>query len=281
MKRFARRSAVTLALLTAAVSVGTAPSPANAAAKPSIAWHFTHNRMEQKGKVTAVICAIDAPTGSNSVLQEQEGTQGVWRNIATIALIDNKCGTIPLYESTRGWFHYRMQLWWSHAPHFTSPTESEVVYGPVGFLTLCKGQSACSLMNGGGTQEIGGHLDSYIDMGCDSDGPIGGGECDDYGPAELPWTYELHSNNSCRSLSMSTAMLDGNGSKAPGDQITIQFIQHTLNAETAYPEYNNVSTSTFALDGGPIDINLTEATGNEIFFLISASADCYTTSGLT
>jgi hypothetical protein len=68
------------------------------------------------------------------------------------------------------------------------------------------------------------------------------------------------------------------GPEAVGGQITVEAIQHTLNPETDTIVYNQITTSKFALDGGPVEINVTE-TGNESFVLFSGSVDCYTSTG--
>jgi hypothetical protein len=78
---------------------------------------------------------------------------------------------------------------------------------------------------------------------------------------------------------MTDIMQDGSGSETPGDQITITVVQHTLNQQTASVDYDQVSTATFELDGGPLQVQATDSTQNEFFYLLSAVLDCYTPTG--
>jgi hypothetical protein len=237
-----------------------------------VAFSFASKALEIKSPILATICGMNAATGSQTNLQEQQGTLRVWRSVAPPAtLTGNQCKTLRLATPNVGRFFFRLRYWVNGRLIYTSPMQGATVYGPVSFVAFCNAVGGCNLS--GGTTEIQGHLDSYIYFGCQN----GVGACG--GQSGLPVTFAFASGNSCRSLSMTDIMQDGSGSETPGDQITITVVQHTLNQQTASVDYDQVSTATFELDGGPLQVQATDSTQNEFFYLLSAVLDCYTPTG--
>jgi hypothetical protein len=127
------------------------------------------------------------------------------------------------------------------------------------------------MLNGAGTGSIAGHTYTIVDLSH---------EYSNNGNT-LPHTYVLSHPNSCRSLILTMAMAPWDGTQASGDQIIVQIIQHRLNPQTVDLSNNQVMTYKFTLDGGPVDINVTQTTsGSELYYLLHGSADCYTNSGV-
>ena len=159
---------------------------------------------------------------------------------------------------------------------FVSPKQIVTVYGPVGFATWCSNESGCQLVNGGGGPiTVGGNIDNFVDWVC---GSTGDGFCGDNNANYFPQGYTLDHRTSCRSFTWQTvALAQDNGNS--GGTISVTVTQHTLNQQVAnLSAVGQVTPMTFNLDGGPVVINMTN-TGPLSFYLIGATADCYTSTG--
>jgi hypothetical protein len=238
----------------------------------------------------AKLCGRGAPVGSRAYLQQSQGTGHAWRTVGhAVEVAGDRCSTLSLTEPVRGRYLYRAELWAGTALRYQTPGQVLTVYGPVGFTTWCRNVTGCHLVNGGGgLVQVEGHIDDYFDWVCGSTGAPNtgaattptaatGNYCSSTGFSGFPQSYTLGAGNSCRSLTMATAAVaKDNG--ASGGRITIEVLQHTLGPQIAVPREGRVLTSRFALDGGPVLIDLTN-TGPLSLYLLKGSADCYTSSG--
>jgi len=263
-------------------ALAVSQSAALTAHKIPITWHFVSPQMEVGAKGTfAEICGVRATRGSMVSLDEQFGTKRVWRAVFKRSILGSRCVDAPIHSTVRGQYAFRVSLTKLGHPTYISADQRLTVYGPVNFLSLCSSVRGCQLINGGNsnTIEIGGHVVSFFDVGCPQNyqtwAPNGCGAIDN----ELPTGYDFTAKNSCRSLTLTTAFEDQQGTETPGDAITIQVLQGTLNAQSYQVPYDQVETATFALDGSPANIDFTESTGNEKLYVLSGTADCWTTNG--
>jgi hypothetical protein len=215
-------------------------------------------------------------------LEEQFGTKRVWRAVFRSRIQGAQCVDHSVHSTVRGQYAFRVTLTMKGHPTYVSADQRLTAYGPVNFLSLCSSVRGCQLINGGGssyTTQIGGHVVSFVDEGCPQNyqtfSPNGCGALD----AGLPTGYSFTAKNSCRSITLSTAFEDQQSTVTPGDGVTIQVLQGTLNAQSYQVPYDQVGTTTFALDGSPANINFTESTGNEKLYVIGGTADCWTTTG--
>ncbi|HET9059620.1 MAG TPA: hypothetical protein VFN61_06840 [Acidimicrobiales bacterium] len=279
--------------LYAAISAGAAMAAllggaqaASAAPAPAVSLSFSTTTPDL-GTVTAKLCARNAPAGSTVYLQQRLALNK-WAAVfrAGSKVKGNECVALGVTEKTQGAVEYRANLWWKGQLRFITPPEGITVYGAVPFMTWCQYINGCQSINGrSGLVEVNGHIDNYIDWICGSTprstSPNGKGtlpdRCQNVGAYEFPQSYTLGSPNSCRSLTMTmAAVAQDNG--ATGGMVTVQVLQHTDDLQTAQPKYNQISTYTFQLDGGPVAIDFSN-TGPLSLYILSASADCSTSSG--
>lgn len=270
-----------------AVAIMAAGTPsASGAPAPSVVLSFANPSLEMGTPAIAELCGRGAPAGSRAYVQKSKGSGHLWRPVGhAVELVGDQCSTVRLAEPLRGQYLYRGELWTGTTLRYQTPGKRLTVYGPVPFTTWCGNVTGCHLVNGGGGPvRVGGHIDNYFDWVC---GTIGstttatntGNYCSSTGAEAFPQRYTLDAANSCRSLTMAIAALaKDNG--ASGGRITMEVLQHTLGPQTAVPSEGQVLTSRFALDGGPVLIDLTN-TGPLSLYLLNASADCYTSSGTT
>ena len=251
--------------------LGVLGTAADAATAPPVVLSFASTALALNQPIVAHLCGDPAAAGSSTFLQEQEGTQHVWRAVGSpLAVSGRECGTLRLATPNMGRFLFRFRYWAGGQLRYVSPEQHVTVYGPVNFSALCNDNGASCSLNPG-TAEIAGHLENYLTEKHCYLGYVAN--------CLQPFASYTFSSNSCRSLSMTSTMSDINSSETPGDTITIAVVQHTLNEQSTTVPYGAVSTARFALDGGPLQIAVTYATGQEDFYLISATADCYTPTG--
>jgi hypothetical protein len=268
---------------------------ASAATGPSVTLRFASTSVEMKSPVPARVCGRNVPARSIAYVQERNANR-VWKAVGSgVKLLGSDCAVVELPEPSLGKYAYRANLWVGKTLRFQTPAQGLTVYGPVDFATFCSSISSCALVNGtnsGALVQVGGHIDNYIDWICGSAAPSTtttattapgvtvttvGDYCATVGANEFPQNYTLNADNTCRSLTMSTAeVAQDNG--ATGGHITIAVLQHTYAEQTASPILSQSLTSKFKLDGGPIVVQFTN-TGPTSLYVLSGSADCYTSSG--
>ncbi len=279
LPRHTVRHLIAAAVLGLASLGGVGVPAASATAGPPVILSFANKTLEITSPIVARLCGAGAAVGSRSYLQEQEGTLHVWRAVGRpLTLAATECGSLRISTPEVGRLLFRVRYWANGKLIYISHEQGVTVYGPVGLVTFCNAAGGCNLA--GGTTEILGHLDTYIDFACNGQpGAVGCGGFVTNDGSGLPGSFVFTSRNSCRSLQMTAFMTDVTGSETPGDQITIAVIQHTLNEQTANLAYNQISNETFELDGGPVQIQLTASTQFEAFYLLSSTLDCSTPTG--
>jgi len=246
-RTFIRRFCAAAVLAMAAPVLPVATVGASAATGPSVTLRFASTSVEMKSPVPARVCGRNVPARSIAYVQERNANR-VWKAVGSgVKLLGSDCAVVELPEPSLGKYAYRANLWVGKTLRFQTPAQGLTVYGPVDFATFCSSVTTV------------------------------GDYCATVGANEFPQNYTLNADNTCRSLTMSTAeVAQDNG--ATGGHITIAVLQHTYAEQTASPILSQSLTSKFKLDGGPIVVQFTN-TGPTSLYVLSGSADCYTSSG--
>lgn len=250
-------------------------SGASSVTKPTISISFANGASEVKSMDRVKVCASSLPIGARAYLEEQEGTNHVWRPVWAVGKLRNDhCAEHNVPTLLQGRFVFKARVWLSKKMPLDSRKKIVTVYGPVDFKTLCSNVSGCRLINGGGGPiQVNGNIDEYVDWLCGNN--LGDGFCSSAN--RTPQSYTLNANNSCRSLTFDSVLLASDNGLT-GGTVSIEVVQHTLNQQFITPVLNAVTSSTVNLDGGPIVVNLTN-TGPLSLYFLSETADCYTLTG--
>ena len=256
--------------------VGQSISDASTAKKPSVRVKIVNSSIEINTKDQFKLCGTSLPAGSKAYLQEQEGTNRVWRTVWSVGKLQGShCVARMISTPLQGRHVFRARVWLSKKVPLDSANSVQTVYGPVAFKTWCSAVAGCQLVNGaGGPIQVGNNIDNYVDWVC---GSTGQGYCSNLGANYFTASYTLNSPNSCRSLTFDTVLLASDNGNT-GGAVTIEAVQHTLNPQDVTPVFNQVTSATVALDGGPVVFNFTN-TGPLSLYILSETADCYTPTG--
>lgn len=167
----------------------------------------------------------------------------------------------------------------SGPPTTTTTTSPPPALQSVSFTSFCKneasGNPGCQLQSGedgagSGPIDFGGTGYNYIDFNA----------CDNCG-GSWPAQYSFSLPNSCSSMTLAMTLGDGGQTPGAGDDITVSLVDAGAAVQSIQlTAWHEIVTQTFALNGQAFTINLTDATGNENFYLISGSLQCTTPSGL-
>lgn len=271
VRRRAVKRLVWAVVITASITAIISSSTVFASGGPPVAFSFASKALEIKRPIVAKLCGVDAAGGSQTYLQEQQGTLRIWKSVGPpVALSGDQCSSIRLATPNMGRFLFRLRYWVNGRLIYISPMQGVTVYGPVGLAAFCTAEGACNLASG--TVEIGGRLVSYI-------GEAGAGVVINGADYNLPATYSFGSANTCRSLTLKTIMADQTGTETAGDAVTVAVVQRRLNEQSASVLYDQVTTENFQLDGGPFQVQITGSTEREIFYVLAGTLDCHTPTG--
>ena len=252
--------------VTAPVALAT-PS---AASTPSVTFGFATPRVDVRTAASFTYSVTQLPSGASLALQEQQGTQHVWRSVESLS---GTTGTAQVQTKTVGAYQFRVAALSARTPHqilAASGARALYVYGNVPFTTFCNNGHVEPQNLAGecfpGTAQVGGRIFNYVAAGTDGD---------DY-PDYHDWLNFTRST--CRSVTVAFGITDDSGQT--GDVAYVKVVTATRDPQLGSAPFGTVGSYTAKLDGRPWDLNLSEAAngGNEEL-VANGVASCYTLTG--